>query len=223
MEVYIKEYNLGECILWLLCLRDLYEEELERMFLCCDQMRRERIERIKPELKKRQSIAAGYLLYLLKKRFGIEEEPVTLPGGKPVFGERKDVCFSISHSGNYAAIAFGETPLGMDIECVKQANFKVAKRFFTKEEYAYLEEKDETEQADCFCQVWTAKEAVIKAAGGGLAIPLGSFSVLEDTAECAGESYTLYRQKLEVCGESVWVCVAVCDEEAHFCLRKYGV
>lgn len=209
MEERIKEYRLGDCVLWLLCLHDLSEEEVERMFPCCDDLRRKKIERIKPALKKRQSIGAGYLLYLLKKRFSIEEDPVILPGGKPVFRNNKDVCFSISHSSNYAAIAFGEQPLGMDTECVKHANLKVAKRFFTKEEYAYLTEKDETEQADRFCQIWTAKEALIKAAGGGLSIPLGSFSVLENTAKCAGESYTLYRRKIELSGESMWVCVAV--------------
>ncbi len=208
-EKFIKEYSLGGIVLWLLCLRDLSEEEIEHMFSRCDRARRERIERIKPELRKRQSVGAGYLLFLLKKRFGIEGDAVILPGGKPVFRDDKDVCFSISHSGNYAALAFGETPIGMDMECARQANLKVAKRFFEPEEYAYLAGKGGTEQADIFCKIWTAKEALVKASGDGLSIPLENFSVLGNTAECAGEIYKLYGQKLEICEESVWVSVAV--------------
>lgn len=211
MEEHIKEFNLGNCVLWLLCLHDVSEDEIERMFSCCDKARKERIGRMGPELKKKQSIGAGYLLFLLKKRFSIEEDPVVLPGGKPVFLSHKEVYFNISHSGNYAALAFGEMPLGMDMECVRRANLKVAKRFFAKEEYMYLTGKDGAEQADCFYKIWTGKEALVKAAGGGLSIPLASFSVLRNTAECAGKTYMLYQKKLETCGESIWVCAAVCD------------
>lgn len=210
-EKFIKKYNLGGIVIWLLCLHDLSGEEIEHMVSRCDKARRERIERIKPELRKRQSAGAGYLLFLLKKRFGIEEDAVILPGGKPVFLDNRDVCFSISHSGNYAALAFGETPLGMDMECVRQANLKVAKRFFRAEEYAYLAGKGGIEQADKFCEIWTAKEALVKASGDGLSMPLEHFSVLGNTVECAGEIYKLYRRKLEICEESVWISVAVCD------------
>ncbi|MBD5549841.1 MAG: 4'-phosphopantetheinyl transferase superfamily protein [Lachnospiraceae bacterium] len=204
----VKEYTLGNSTLWLLCLQELSDEELKKMYACCSIKRREKTERMKSELKRKQSVGAGYLLFLLKQKFSIEEDPVALPGGKPVFQENKNIHFNISHSGPYAAIAFGKSPLGMDIECVKRANLKVAKRFFKKEEYDYLSEKEGIEQADAFYRIWTGKEAVAKASGAGLSMPFDRFSVLEKVIDCSENRYELCRQKFADGGQTLWISVA---------------
>ena len=81
----VKEITLGDIVIWLLFLGEIPEEDLAEMYAHCGGERRKKIERIKPELKKRQSIGAGYLLYLLREKFSIEAEPTVLSGGKPVF------------------------------------------------------------------------------------------------------------------------------------------
>lgn len=204
----IKEYSMGGVALWLLSLDEIPETDFDRMYACCSKERQEAANRLKHELKRKQCVGAGFLLHLLKERFSIEEEPIVLPGGKPVFREERGVHFNISHSGGFAALAFGKTPLGLDIECVKRADCKVAKRFFQKEEYAYLAGKTESEQADVFCELWTGKEAVIKATGAGLSVPLDSFSVLGEIVELEGKRYGLYRQRIAEGGQILMVCAA---------------
>lgn len=207
-ESIIREYTINNITIWLLLLDKLSEEDIREMYVCCSEARRERADRIKQELKRLQSVGAGYLLYLLKRKFVIDEEPVILPEGKPVFQRNAGLHFSISHAGKAVVLAFGEKQLGVDVEYVKQANLKVAKRFFRQEEYEYLLAKEETERADVFCRMWTGKEAVVKAAGAGLSMPLGSFSVLEEVTDCAGNVYELCRRKVAEGGQTLWISAA---------------
>lgn len=207
-ESMVKEYRLEGSTIWLLGVRELAETDLDEMYACCSRTRQEEADRVKSELKRRESLGAGYLLFLLKKRFSIAEDPVVLQGGKPVFQGENRLHFNISHSGGYVALAFGKEPLGVDIECVKWKDLKVAKRFFRQEEYDYLAEKAGAEQTDIFCRMWTGKEAVLKASGAGLSLPLNSFSVLEEMVECSGKQYELQWQKIAETGQELWVCVA---------------
>lgn len=204
----VEEWKLGNSTLWLLHLEEMPEAEVDRMYACCSKARREAADQIRSGLKRRQSVGAGYLLSLLKKEFFIEEDPVVSKSGKPGFRGEYGPHFNISHSAGYVVLAFGEMPLGVDIEQVRRADLKVAKRFFRKEEYAYLTGKTEAEQADAFCRIWTGKEAVAKALGTGLSLPFDSFSVLGEIVECSGNQYELYRQKITEAGQELWVSVA---------------
>ena len=233
-EDNIRKYSLGDVTLWLLFLEEIPESDFDEMYVCCTKERRAAADRIKPDLKRKQCIGAGYLLFHLKKRFGIDEDPTVLSGGKPIFRRNAGVHFSISHSGGYAALAFGNAPLGVDIECVKRADLKVAKRFFREEEYVLLKGLEEAAQADAFCKIWTGKEAVVKAEGAGLSRPFDSFSVLGQTNDagkvkadrkkiivyCSENRYDLYRQKFEDREKNFWVSVArlnICtkDDDSH--------
>lgn len=216
----VKEYRMGESNLWLLRLEEISEADFDEMYACCTKERQDAADRIKPDQKRRQSVGAGYLLSLLKKRFFIEEDPIVLQGGKPAFREESNLHFNISHSGGYAVLAFGDVPLGVDIEYVKRADLKVAKRFFRREEYDYLAGQPGAEQAGIFCRMWTGKEAVVKASGAGFSIPLNSFSVLEKIVECSGNKYELYQQRMTEAGQDFWVSVArlvICtnDDNSH--------
>lgn len=97
---------------------------------------------------------------------------VTGPQGKPAL-DGGDLEFNVSHSGERVAIAVASaTPVGIDIEqarVLRDAN-AVARRFFSPNEAAAVE-RDPSR----FLSIWTAKESVIKAIGGGLSIDLSSF------------------------------------------------
>lgn len=87
--------------------------------------------------------------------------------------------FNLSHSEDIALYAFTKShPLGIDIEKIR-ASFDpaLAKRFFSSLEYDSLLHLPEREQNDSFYRIWSRKEALIKAVGKGLSIPLASFSV----------------------------------------------
>lgn len=102
------------------------------------------------------------------------------PQGKPRLAE--PFCesgreFNLSFSGELALCAVARRPLGIDLEQerpVKNAAL-VAKHFFTPDEIALQNAAPDANQV--FLRHWTRKEALIKATGSGLSVPLNGFDV----------------------------------------------
>lgn len=99
--------------------------------------------------------------------------------GKPeVVGQ--SIHFNLSHSADMAVVAISrEGPVGVDVECCRPRDtlLKLARRFFAKPEVAYIESA--SDQLTAFYQVWTAKEAYLKAQGLGISSGLQCFSVVD--------------------------------------------
>lgn len=101
------------------------------------------------------------------------------PQGKPALPDGP--CFNLSHAGDLACLAIHpDLMLGADIEAFREVEDGIAERFFSPLEYAALHALPETEKEAGFFRCWTRKEAVIKALGGGLSIPLDAFDVTLD-------------------------------------------
>lgn len=99
--------------------------------------------------------------------------------GKPRL-VRGAVSFNGSESGGIALFAVAQAAeIGVDIEAVRpeRADPRLARRYFHPEEAAKLETLDGAVRTQGFFAVWTRKEALVKAAGLGLRIPLASFRV----------------------------------------------
>ena len=87
--------------------------------------------------------------------------------------------FNLSHSNGCAVMAVSRTPeLGVDIEFTgrKRRLAKIANRYFADEEIRALLALPDSAQQSRFYELWSLKEAYIKARGLGLAIPLKSFA-----------------------------------------------
>jgi 4'-phosphopantetheinyl transferase len=86
--------------------------------------------------------------------------------------------FNWSHSAGKAivAIARGVVP-GIDVERVfsRPRALEIAERFFHPDETAALLRLDESQREHAFLQLWTGKEAVVKALGRGIAFGLQRF------------------------------------------------
>ncbi|WP_165456351.1 4'-phosphopantetheinyl transferase family protein [Pedobacter kyonggii] len=89
--------------------------------------------------------------------------------GKPYFDF--NLGFNISHSGSYVLCAFSDflTP-GIDIEEIKPIDISLLKHIFSDGEWKTINSSDDSLKR--FYDLWTMKEAVIKADGRGLSIPL---------------------------------------------------
>lgn len=88
--------------------------------------------------------------------------------------------FNVSHSHEMALIAVTQQhAVGVDVEyCLRERHgLDLAKRFFANAEYKALAALPTSQQADAFFQIWTGKEAFIKAIGKGLSYPLDKFGV----------------------------------------------
>jgi 4'-phosphopantetheinyl transferase len=91
--------------------------------------------------------------------------------------------FSLSHARGLVACAIAETGVvGIDVEPVDHAvdALKIAGQYFSADEAAALARCSVDERASRFCELWTLKEARLKALGTGLASPLDSVSFSVD-------------------------------------------
>lgn len=101
-------------------------------------------------------------------------------GGKPYLTDIP-VCFNISHSKERVAVAVSPGSVGCDVECKNANPLKIAKRFFTDNEYAFL--KGINSEEEClleFTKLWTLKESVVKCLGEGIRRPFDDFSLVDD-------------------------------------------
>lgn len=102
------------------------------------------------------------------------------PGGKPYLIDRPELGVNWSHAGEWAAAAVaGEgTAVGVDVERFGRVPDAVAKRFFHPDELAQIAHlSSEKEKSAARSRIFSAKEAVLKATGEGLAGGMESFAV----------------------------------------------
>ncbi|MFC5527614.1 4'-phosphopantetheinyl transferase family protein [Rhodanobacter ginsengisoli] len=125
------------------------------------------------------------LLSVLAAYLGTGAERVALTmgeHGRPAlaFAHDQSLGFNWSHSGSHALIAIGRhvTP-GIDVEQVRERPraVAIAERFFSTGEAAGLAGLPPAERTLAFLELWTAKEAVLKALGRGIAFGLDRLSV----------------------------------------------
>jgi 4'-phosphopantetheinyl transferase len=91
-----------------------------------------------------------------------------------------DLSFNASHSGAIALVGVSRSVrIGIDVELLRPdiECLAVATRFFGAGEVASLAALGADDRVAAFFNAWTRKEAVVKAVGGGLSIPLDSFEV----------------------------------------------
>lgn len=152
----------------------LFEKMLSQMPSC----RKSKVLRMPEGINRRQSLGAGILLSIaLSAKELTEEQTKTGPYGKPYLPEAEQLFFNLSHSGNRVMCAVADTPVGCDVQQIRDIpEFgKIAKRFFTPEETAEIERLPEEEGKELFFRYWTLKESYIKASGMGLSMPLNRF------------------------------------------------
>jgi 4'-phosphopantetheinyl transferase len=136
--------------------------------------------------KSRFIAARGILRQLLGKYLQVSPSNVTLTysdRGKPQLPHNSPLQFNLSHSQEYGLFGFTLNYLiGVDLEYqrVMPDALNIAQRFFSVREFKMLEEMPQEQQARLFFQLWTAKEAYLKAIGTGLSGSLASIEICVD-------------------------------------------
>jgi 4'-phosphopantetheinyl transferase len=101
--------------------------------------------------------------------------------GKPELvteAQNRPLHFNLSHSRNIALLALSiDTELGIDIEDLRPIEPEVAENHFSQNELAALSSLEGEGWLQGFYHCWTRKEAILKAEGVGLNLPLYSFDV----------------------------------------------
>ena len=91
--------------------------------------------------------------------------------GKPYL-KNASTFFNISHSGDYVICSISESEIGCDVQKMSEYKEKIAKRFFTGKEKAFLDNSDTPDEH--FTKLWTMKESVLKKTGEGITGGLSS-------------------------------------------------
>lgn len=153
---------------WIACITPLYDEACYReQYNMLPDFRKEKADRMRFQTGKAQSVGAWILLERIRREYGVKEE----------------AAFNLSHSGDYVLCSVDveckeATQVGCDIEAVKEANIKVAKRFFCPSEIQeILRPKSGEKQRDSFYRFWVLKESFMKATREGMALDMSSFEI----------------------------------------------
>lgn len=140
------------------------------------------------------------LLRVLRERYtGIaagEQREVTGVHGKPACPSGC-LHYNLSHTDDAALLAFStDGELGVDIETTARARRiePLARRFFHPEERAFL--RDGGNDPETFLRIWTAKEALLKAAGLGITVELADLDVTPALAGGSWQGFGLMRAPL---------------------------
>jgi 4'-phosphopantetheinyl transferase len=121
----------------------------------------------------------GILRSILSRHLAITPGKVrfsTNPQGRPYLSDEPDLHFSLSRSAGSALYAVAwKRPVGVDLERIRPdlPIEGIAQLFFSPSEFAFFNETNEATRTAAFFEVWTCKEAFLKARGTGFAIPSG--------------------------------------------------
>jgi len=102
--------------------------------------------------------------------------------GKPIVSAPWSgfAAFNLSHSAGMIVTAVAaEGQIGIDVENLQRrtTGIDLARRFFSAEEVSLLLARPPEHRHETFLQIWTLKEAYIKAIGQGLSFPLDRFAM----------------------------------------------
>jgi phosphopantetheine--protein transferase-like protein len=139
--------------------------------------------------------AARFLTANYTKKNPSQLEFATSAEGKPSFRCTPDLHFNLSHSGDSVLIAFASEPVGFDIESIqRKADFsKLAERYFQPQERELMEISNKPKSI-AFFEIWTAKEAILKLLGIGIASGLDKTLILNEEAGLFNDTKIYFRR-----------------------------
>lgn len=166
----------GEIHVWGFRLASTYAEVAEIMDPL-SQPEKDRASRCRFEKDQARFISGRATLRLLLGLYtGIPPEKIAFryeAQGKPMLADSPAWQFNLSHSRELALFAIGrEQPVGIDLEQIDPAFpcAEVAEDILSEAELHQLSARDPADRLPLFFQIWTAKEALLKAVGKGFSI-----------------------------------------------------
>ncbi len=156
----------------------LAPDEYDRCLALMPAGRRAQAERhLRPQNRLATVLGEWMVKTALAERCRIPVEEIRLERtgqGKP-YAAGLPLHFSVSHSGDWVAVALDRRPIGIDIEMLRPLDLRIAKRVCTQTELRLLFDGPPlfAPTADPlllrrFFEIWTAKEAFFKQIGTGI-------------------------------------------------------
>ena len=166
---------------------DLSANEIARLETILSEDEQFRANRFRfPQHKRRFIAARAILREILANYLQIKSDALKFEysdRGKPRLAKSMEASnwqFNVSHSEELALYGFTyHNRIGVDIEYLRSMNdmAKIAERFFSDRESQLIANLSDEQQKQAFFQLWTAKEAYLKAIGEGLAGSLAGVDI----------------------------------------------
>lgn len=144
-------------------ITDFTQADYANMYSLLDCAMKIKIDCKSNDRDKMRSLAGYILLYKgVKELYGKTEFTITFnQHGKPLC----DFCFfSISHSGGQVVCAFGDKPIGIDIQRLHGIKPRTKYKFFNQKENDYVNQSGDL-LSERFIEIFTRKESAVKALG----------------------------------------------------------
>ena len=145
------------------------------------------LEKMSFEKYKNESVKKEKIVSALLKNKYIGEYHLN-KYGKPV---SDSVFFNISHSHGYIALVIDQVPVGIDIELVRPVEEDLRTYISNEEEKKYIHD-DES-----FFEIWTNKEALVKANGSGFNQRVNSISGLPINGKRVHDNKTYFNKTIK--------------------------
>ncbi|HWB46332.1 MAG TPA: 4'-phosphopantetheinyl transferase superfamily protein [Hyphomicrobiaceae bacterium] len=100
--------------------------------------------------------------------------------GAPCLADEPDLFCNVSHSAGQALVSVAHAPLGIDIELMRADVdcLAIAQACYHPHERTVVQGTDGNGRIEAFFDIWTRKEAYLKATGTGLSAELTGFSTV---------------------------------------------
>lgn len=136
--------------------------------------------------------------------YDIKNFEICYHSDKKPFLEGNNIYFNISHTSSLVTCIIADFPIGIDVEFLdKKIDYLDFQPQMTFNEFYRIGNSKNIVQS--FFSYWTEKEAVIKAHGKGLLIPLKSFEISNN--ECIIENEKFYLKEIFI-DKNYQCCIA---------------
>ena len=192
----------SEAEFYTLDIKRISRTDIDAAYFSMSPERRKKCDGLRNQADKDLCIVSDMLLRrVLSEKLGIPPAELVFAvtdKGKPYL-EGGAYHFSVSHSGNIAAVAVNrDCPVGIDVEKIRPVSARIIFRFFSESDARFvlggsrIENGviEEREMMTRFFKVWTYKEAFVKMTGEGIGADLKSISY--DENKCVSRAFDDY-------------------------------
>lgn len=163
------------------------------------------------------SILGRLLLFKGLKYFGkhLREEDICYTSYSKPYFVSENIKFNISHSGDIVVCAISDVnDIGIDIEIRHDLRIDLFKFQMTDNEWLKIINSKHCNLS--FFKYWSQKEAIIKAHGQGLSLPLKSFEIFNNQSKIQNSIFFLEEIRLD----DKYVCYLAFKDKKDFSLQK---
>lgn len=131
--------------------------------------------------KKSILLSQGFAKEKIAEEFSLDKKDIIFSvtqAGKPYCKSHRDIYFSLSHSGNFLALAISDRDVGIDIEKIRNAKESLVSRVCCDNEKKMIFSDEYPDKK--FTEIWTRKEAYLKALGTGIDRELTSIDTTDE-------------------------------------------